>query len=109
MDVELDIDKALESFGEAVEQITSKKPARLRVTKYHFRAAPKFQPEQIATIRKARGLTQEAFASALNVPRTTIASWETGRKNPSGAALRLLELVNSKPDLISPVREPVAA
>jgi putative transcriptional regulator len=105
MDVELNIDKAMESFGKAVKEITSGKPTRLRVTKVtraDFLPAPHFQPRQIVCIRKARGLTQEAFASALNVPRTTVASWEAGRKKPSGAALRLLELVEKKPNLTAP-------
>jgi DNA-binding transcriptional regulator YiaG len=57
-----------------------------------FKKAPAFLPEEIAAIRKSYGWTQNEFASALNVPRTTISSWESGQKHPSGAALRLLEI-----------------
>jgi DNA-binding transcriptional regulator YiaG len=74
MDEELDIDKAIESFDKTVETLTAKKPHRLRVTKVHFAPAPLFQPSQIVSIRKAWGLSQEAFAEALNVRRDTIAS-----------------------------------
>jgi DNA-binding transcriptional regulator YiaG len=36
----------------------------------------------------------------LNVPIVTEASWETGRRNPSGAALRLLQIAQKKPEAL---------
>jgi putative transcriptional regulator len=101
MDVELDIDKAISSFAETAEKMISGDMRGVKVTKWHFVPAPKFQPEQITHIRKHLHLTQEAFAAALNVRRDTVASWETGRKKPVGAALRLLELVKREPSLIA--------
>lgn len=100
MDVELDIKGTLASLSDAVDQITSGKITTLRVTRVHFVPAAKLEPKKIVAIRKAHRMSQESFASALNVPRATVASWETGRKKPSGAALRLLELVDRQPELI---------
>jgi DNA-binding transcriptional regulator YiaG len=57
-----------------------------------FLKAPNFLPDEIAQIRKSYHWTQRDFASALNVPRSTVSSWESGQKRPSGAALRLLEI-----------------
>jgi hypothetical protein len=49
--------------------------------------------------RAARG--QEAvFARLLNVPVVTEASWEVGRRNPSGAALRLLQIAKKEPEVL---------
>lgn len=57
-----------------------------------FKKAPTFTARDIPKIRKKYGWTQSEFASALNVPRSTVASWEGGTKRPSGAAMRLLEI-----------------
>lgn len=44
----------------------------------------------IADFRKARGLTQQALADALNVSYTQIQGWEHGRRTPSlETAMRL--------------------
>lgn len=54
--------------------------------------APEVRPEQIAAMRRALNVSQPVFARLLNVPTVTAVSWETGRRKPSGAALRLLEV-----------------
>ena len=43
--------------------------------------------EGLAPRRKACGLTQEALAAALGVPRATVASWEAGFGWPSARIL----------------------
>ena len=35
--------------------------------------------------------------------KTTIISWEKGRRKPTGATLRLLELVRKKPEILQEV------
>ena len=100
MEVELDIAAAIDSLSDTVEQLTGKKPLRVKRTRMEFVEAPSFSPEQIALIRKKYNWTQEVFASALNVPRATVASWETGRKKPTGASFRLLEFFQNDPKTI---------
>ena len=46
-------------------------------------------------------VSQPVFASILNVPVATARSWEQGTRSPSGAALRLLELVRRCPSVIA--------
>ena len=43
--------------------------------------------ENLAKIRKERGLTQEALASKLNVVRQTISKWENGTAVPDADTL----------------------
>jgi DNA-binding transcriptional regulator YiaG len=105
MDVELDIAAAIDSISDTVDQLTGKKPLRVKKTRMYFVKAPSFSPEQIVTIRKKYKWTQEDFASALNVPRATVASWETGRKKPSGASFRLLEIFQNEPKNPAPSRK----
>lgn len=37
---------------------------------------------QIATIRQSKNLTQQQLADGLNVNRTTVAMWESGKSSP---------------------------
>lgn len=44
--------------------------------------------EKLQTLRKSRGLTQEALAEALFVSRTAVSKWESGRGYPSIDSLK---------------------
>lgn len=51
------------------------------------------QKMTLAMLRKIAGYTQETFAEALDVDRSTIAFWETGRTHPSGKNVAKIEKV----------------
>ncbi len=53
----------------------------------------------VEAIRRKLNVSQAVFASLLNVSSVTSISWEKGRRKPSGAALRLLDLIRTKPGL----------
>jgi putative transcriptional regulator len=50
----------------------------------------------IRRIRKDANVSQAVFAAVLNVGKATVAAWEQGGKQPSGAALKLLDVVERK-------------
>lgn len=50
-------------------------------------------PDQIKHIREANHVSQPVFARYLNTSESTIKKWETGAKQPSGMALKLLSIV----------------
>jgi putative transcriptional regulator len=50
-------------------------------------------------IREGMGLTQERFASALGISVKTLRNWEQGRREPSGPAMRLLEIAARHPEV----------
>ncbi|EKF40361.1 transcriptional regulator [Nitratireductor indicus C115] len=54
------------------------------------------QPIEIRAIRKREHLSQPVFARYLNVSKNLVSDWERGVKKPSGAALRLLTVVQEK-------------
>ena len=62
--------------------------------------APALRARDIFAIRRQLRLSQPVFASILNVPVATARSWEQGTRSPSGAALRLLDLVRRRPSVI---------
>jgi putative transcriptional regulator len=56
-------------------------------------APPTLKPEQIKKLRLRHRVSQPVFARYLNTSESTIEKWETGAKQPSGMALRLLFVV----------------
>jgi putative transcriptional regulator len=62
--------------------------------------APKFSPTEIVELGEARKLSRPLFARILNVPVVTVRKWESGERMPSGAALRLLEVMRSRPEAL---------
>ena len=57
---------------------------------------PEFTAKDVVRIRTKSRVSQGVFAAFLNVGKTTVAAWEQGTKKPSGAASKLLELVDRK-------------
>jgi putative transcriptional regulator len=57
-------------------------------------AIKQYSKEEIKHIRERQHASQAVFAQYLNTAPSTIRSWEHGDKKPSGAALKLLNLVD---------------
>ncbi len=57
---------------------------------------PHFTARDVVRIRTKNRASQSVFAAFLNVGKTTAAAWDEGTKKPSGAASKLLELVDRK-------------
>ncbi len=56
---------------------------------------------QIANLRKKKvRVSQAVFAGIMNASIQTIHAWEQGRGHPSGPALRLLRLLDKRPELV---------
>ncbi len=64
------------------------------------RAVVPMRSREVAAIRRRLNVSQAVFAALLNVPKVTAVSWEKGRRKPTGAALRLLDLIRRKPGLL---------
>jgi len=60
---------------------------------------PEYTPERVVSIRtRTAKMSQAVFASFLNVSVSTVQKWESpaADKHPSGAAAKLLQLVEAK-------------
>lgn len=75
---------------------------RLRTSQLPSRP-PEFTARRIIGLRHRLRLSQEVFARTLNVSPKTVQSWEQGGRSPSRAALRLLQLLEEKPELVCEV------
>lgn len=51
-------------------------------------------------IRERLGLTQDRFAAALCITVKALRNWEHGRREPSGPAMRLLQIAARHPEII---------
>lgn len=62
-------------------------------------APPEYSPQQVVAIRtEIARMSQQVFAAMLNVSVSTVQKWESpsAEKHPSGAAAKLLQLVERK-------------
>jgi putative transcriptional regulator len=53
----------------------------------------RYKASQIKQIRQRNNVSQPIFARYLNTSESTVEKWETGAKQPSGMALKLLSVV----------------
>ena len=80
--------------------MTGRRKITLRTFNVGVPKVDKIGARQIRSIRTRLDVSQEVFARMLNVPIVTEASWETRRRNPSGATLRLLQIAQKKPEAL---------
>lgn len=62
----------------------------------HMRRTP-----QVRVIRRALGLSQEAFAERFRIPLGTLRDWEQGRKEPDAATRAYLVVIGRNPTAVS--------
>jgi putative transcriptional regulator len=56
--------------------------------------ATAYTADDVRRIRESLNYPQNTFAQFLNVSVRTVESWESGRRTPNHAALRLLEIID---------------
>jgi putative transcriptional regulator len=56
---------------------------------------------QVQVIRRALGLSQEAFSTRFRIPLGTLRDWEQGRKDPDAAARAYLVVIGRNPEAVS--------
>lgn len=87
---------------EVRDSIVEGKAAALKTTKVKLpKPAPDVSPREVERLRARLGVSQARFAAMLNVPTVTAISWEKGRRKPSGAALRLLQIARRHPEILA--------
>lgn len=55
--------------------------------------------DEVQAIRKSTGLSQRLFAGYMGVSEKTVEAWEAGRNQPSGAASRILHMMEMDSEL----------
>lgn len=82
----------IESMQQAVEiSRGERKPARVT----------SFSLPDVKAIRARAGMKQDEFAQAVGVSPSLVQSWEQNKRFPSGAALKLLRVVERDPAMLA--------
>jgi putative transcriptional regulator len=61
---------------------------------------PALQAQDLIRLRQQFQMSQGVFAQLLNVSPKTVQSWEQGERQPSKAALRLLQILGARPAVV---------
>ena len=93
-------DELVRSVEDVRDAVTGLRKITLRTTALP-RPAPSVGPSEVKRLRTRLKMSQPVFAAVLNVPVVTAISWEKGRRQPSGAALLLLEIVKQHPEVLT--------
>ena len=83
-------------LNEALEDTKKKKLPRRMVTVVPVK---EYTAEEVKKIRNSTGMSQKTFASYLGVSDKTVEAWEAGTNHPSGAASRLLSMMEMDENL----------
>ena len=91
-------DELVQSISEAIDDVasTEKKLQRRTVT---IIPVKEYGSKEIKEIRRSTGLSQKLLASYLGVYNKTVEAWEAGTNHPSGAASRLLHMMETDNNL----------
>ena len=89
-------------LNEALEYTNGDKTkgrSRVREIPLGIKPVKKYSKETIKDLRLRLNLSQRSFASALGVSSKTVEAWEAGTNSPSGAASRMLGLLQQDNNL----------
>lgn len=59
-----------------------------------------YKAEEVKKIRQSTGMSQKTFASYLGVSGKTVEAWESGTNHPSGAASRILSMMEMDSNVV---------
>lgn len=86
-------------LAEAVEDATlTEKRLKRRVVSVI--PVKEYSAQEVREIRRATGFSQKLFASYMGVSDKTVEAWEAGTNHPSGAASRILSMMEMNSELV---------
>lgn len=84
---------------EKIEEDLKRKESKLKKRIVTIVPVKEYSSKEIKEIRKATGFSQKLFASYMGVSDKTVEAWEAGINRPSGAASRILTMMEMNSDL----------
>lgn len=86
-------------LNEAIEDANSSEK-KLKRNVVHVEPIKEYNAEDVKKIRLNTGMSQNVFASYMGVSCKTVEAWESGKNHPSGAASRLLNMMEMNNNLV---------
>ena len=92
-------DSIMTGLSEALEDAKSETPI-LKRHKVTVEPVKIYEADEVKQIRSTTGMSQKTFASYIGVSEKTVEAWEAGTNHPSGAASRLLRMMEMDKELV---------
>ena len=89
----------ISGLTEAIEDAKSGEK-KLNRNIVHIEPIKEYSAEEVKRIRLNTGMSQNVFASYMGVSCKTVEAWEAGKNHPSGAASRLLNMMEIDNNLV---------
>ena len=86
-------------IDEAIKDAKSDRPI-LKRHKVTVEPVKVYEADEVKKIRNSIGMSQKSFASYMGVSHKTVEAWEAGNNHPSGAASRILRMMEMDKDLV---------
>ena len=64
---------------------------------------PVYEPERILALMEKLGINEKGFALLMNVAPFTVRLWTSGDSQPSGTAMRLMQIFETAPEIVSKI------
>ena len=93
-------DSIMTGLTEAIEDAKSSE-RKLKRKVVTIVPVKEYTAQEVKDIRHSTGFSQKLFASYMGVSDKTVEAWEAGTNHPSGAASRLLNMMEINSDLIT--------
>ena len=97
-------DSMMEGLNEALEYLKGDKTkGRVRVVELpNLQVQPlkQYDKEELKSIRLKNNLTLKTFADCFGVSQKTVESWERGENTPSGASIRLFQMLEKDANIL---------
>ncbi|EUJ39304.1 hypothetical protein PWEIH_07786 [Listeria weihenstephanensis FSL R9-0317] len=91
-------DSLEKGLKQAIAHADNTKKARTK--KILITELPTYSAKDIKGFRQKVELTQSAFAELMGISKKTVEAWENGRNSPNGSATRLLQIIDSNPEVL---------
>lgn len=100
-EIEFNADDLISAVEDVREHVKGTRKITMRTSKFVLPKKPApMSPAQIIALRRRLKMSQPVFARMLNVGAGTAASWEKGRRQPSGPALKILRVAQKHPEAL---------
>jgi putative transcriptional regulator len=100
-EIEFNADDLIGAVEDVRDHVVGTRQITMRTSKLALPKKPApMSPAQIITLRRTLKMSQPVFARMLNVGAGTAASWEKGRRRPSGPALKILRVAQKHPEAL---------
>jgi putative transcriptional regulator len=97
-------DSMLKGLTQAIEYVqgdeTKGRSKEVKLKKLEVVPLKDYSKEELKNIRLQNNLTQKNFADCLGVTKKTVESWERGRNKPSGASVRMFQIMEKNTHIL---------